>query len=582
MLTTNQKVTALGVLWAAVTLVFIFLLLMLDVSRHRERLQLESSVIYEYAYERALINEVLLRNFVALVENDLNDRSAIQHYASEMREHYPHISYFLLYERVDAEKVAELESKMISQGLEGFNIRLHGGDLSGAQVTGSEQSFFYPATFVEPKTVETRKLLGLDGYSIEANRMAMMKTSYYLDVFASKAYPMESGEMGYRLFHTIDPALYGDQEDGRQIASLVVKANTLLPPRPQVQDRLDIVLTDGLGNRLAYRRSYIEASWMSNQLFPLIEERRSIDRFGQTLELVVRKQVFFSEVSWLTSFMVGVFSLVAFLLTYQNYRRRKEAQLELEKLNDKLVYERDLLEERVQERTWELVKTNSDLRDQVKSNRSLTQKIISIQEEERRNLARELHDEMGQSLTAIRMDARLLKGATDEKTQAVEYQAVESIDNIAQRIYGVTYGLMRALRPAALDDLGLTDALSECVANAHLKSAGIDIQTEFHGSLNEMPERVNIGCYRLLQEALNNCVKHSGATAIQLSVTREESPDQLLISIKDNGCGFDPDNNGSGFGIIGMRERVYGLDGSFNITSAPGKGALIQASIPIV
>ncbi len=557
------------------------MLLMLDVSRHRETLQLEASVIYEYAYERALINEVLLRNFVALAENDLNDRDSIKNYASQMREHYPHISYFLLYQRVSAEKASELEAKMNADGLAGFRIRILESDFTEKQLSDSEQSFFYPAIFVEPKTVDTRKLLGVDGYSLATNRMAMMKTSYYLDVFASKAYPMQSGEMGYRLFHTINPALYTDQ-DGHQIASLVIKADTLLPPRSQVKDRLDVLLTDGLSNELSHRRSHLEASWISNQLLPLIEERRTIDRFGQTLELIVTKQVFFSEVGWLTSFLFGTFSIVAFLLTYQNYRRRQESQLELEELNEKLVSEKDLLEERVQERTWELVKTNSDLRDQVKTNRSLTQKIISIQEEERRNLARELHDEMGQSLTAIRMDAHLLKNSMDKESQSVEYQAVESIDHIAQRIYGVTYGLMRALRPAALDDLGLTDALNECVANAHLKSAGIGIQTEFQGPLNEMPERLNIGCYRLLQEALNNCAKHSGATSIQLRVTREMSPDQLLISIKDNGCGFEPDNNGSGFGIVGMRERVYGLDGNFSITTAPGNGTLIQASIPVL
>ncbi|MCW8886449.1 MAG: histidine kinase, partial [Motiliproteus sp.] len=368
---------------------------------------------------------------------------------------------------------------------------------------------------------------------------------------------------------------------GHLIASLVVKANTLLPPRPHVKDRLNIVLSDGAGNQLGIRHANQVASWMSKQLLPEIEDRKTIDRFGQSLEITITKQMFWSEVSWLTGFIVLAFSLAAFLLTYQNYSRRKDTQLEMEQLNDKLVYERDQLEQRVQERTWELVKANSDLRGQMKENRSLTQKIITIQEEERRNLARELHDEMGQSLTAIRTDAQLVKNTSAEDQQSVAFQAAESIDKIAQRIYGVTYGLMRALRPAALDDLGLADALNECVANSHLKTAGISFTHEFKGPLNELPERLNISCYRLLQEALNNCVKHSGATSVEIKVIRDMSPDRLLVFVRDDGCGFDLAADNEGFGIIGMRERVYGLGGSFNITSEPGQGTLVHASIPV-
>ncbi len=571
----KRKVLGFGAIWAAITLIFLLMLLMLDISRHRETLQLESSVIYEYAYERALINEVLLNNFVELVENDTADEQAIRRYARDMREHYPHIAYFLLYSRVSGDQVSSFEAARQADGYPEFQLRTQESGLK-------HQPFYYPVTFVEPMNEDTSPFLGLDGYSHPAKRVAILQASYYLDVFASEAYPLESGEMGYRLFHSVDPTVAGEDEEGHLIASLVIQADELLPPLPHIKGGLKLILEDGKGVVLVKRPATREPGWLSSRLLPVISDTRSISRFGQSLDVTVEKQLLWSEVNWPIGVVVLAFSVFAFVLTAQNYLRKKEAQAELENLNEKLVYERDLLEERVQERTWELVKANSELRKQVRDNRNLTQKVLSIQEEERRNIARELHDEMGQSLTAIRADAHILKGATGADPLSIEYQAATSIDGVAERIYSVTYGLMRSLRPAALDDLGLADALNECVANSHLDAVGIQLHQAMQGPLNEMSEDLNISCYRLLQEALNNCVKHSGCDTIWLTVRRDEQQDDLLyISVRDNGLGFDPLALNGGFGLIGMRERVYALGGNFQVTSAPGEGTHVEATIPV-
>ncbi len=588
----KKKLLALSFAWAAVTVFFLLLLLLLDISRHRESLQLESSVIYEYAYERALVNEVLLHNFVLLVANDPGDFPAIQRYAREMLDHYPHILRFEMYQRVASQQVPGFERHMQDVTQRSFHIRTY--DESNFETPARlQQPFYYPLILVEPMDATGGQQMGGDSYSRLENRVAINQAGYYLDVFASVPYRLPQGRIGYRLFHALNVPVEG-QEDAQYLVSLVIPVEELLPPLPHIQNGLNVTLFDPAGKELASRGGQKGLASISGVL-PVIIERRSIHRFGQSWDILVQKQLSWGEVNWPIVLIVLVFSLVAYLFTLQNYIRQQRAEGKQQQLNEKLRTERDLLEERVQERTWELVQTNSELRKHVKENRSLTQKILSIQEEERRNLARELHDEMGQALTAIRTDSHLLKQHLADAPKSIYYQAALSIDNIAQRIYGVTYGMMRALRPSALDDLGLSDALRECIANTHLDNSGVKLHLSLSGALNEMPEELNISCYRLVQEALNNCVKHADAKNLWLTVTRTDAePDtdgessndaesRLLITIADDGAGFSSEDRsrGKGFGLIGMRERVLALEGTFELNSEPGKGTRIEVSLPV-
>ena len=475
-----------------VTGFFLVLLLLLDISGHRESLQLESSIIYEYTYERALINEVILHNFVELVETDLQNLVAIRRYAKDMREHYPHILRFQMLQRLSLSALSQFEQKMRAQGLPEFKVHAAASAPNGLNST-DPNSVLYPIFFTEPFDAEGEQSLGLDGYSLEANRTALIQASYYLDVFASDPYPLPSGEVAYRLFHATDPGRSADDAGLSYVVALVIRANELLPPLPHLSSGLKVTLYDAMGNELLQRADTHGAEWESLFL-PTIADQRTINRFGQVLEVLVEKRLRWPEMNWPFALVVVLFSLFSYFFVQQSYLRKKDAERELIRLNEKLRLERDLLEDRVQERTWELVKTNSELRRQVKENRSLTQKVLSIQEEERRNIARELHDEMGQSLTAIRTDSHLLRQLTSKDPKSLLYQAASSIDQTAQRIYGVTYGLMRALRPSALDDLGLVDAIRGCIATFHLDSLGVQLHLNISGALNELPEELNISC----------------------------------------------------------------------------------------
>lgn len=561
---------------------FLVLLLLLDISGHRESLQLESSIVYEYTYERALVNEVILHNFVELVETNLHDMVAIRRYAKDMREHYPHILRFQLLRRLNNEQIPEFEQQMRAQGLPNFEVRAAVSS-DAAQQPQDPNNVRYPIFFTEPFDVEGKDSLGVDGYSVPSNQTALIQASYYLDVFASDPYLLESGDMAYRLFHATDPGRDQTSAGVSYVVALVIRAHELLPPLPHLSRGLRVTLYDGVGNQLMQRGGEQESGWTS-LLLPIIADQRTINRFGQVLDVLVEKRLRWSEMNWPFALVVILFSLFSYYFMQQSYLRKQEAEQELIRVNEKLRLDRDLLEDRVQERTWELVKANSELRRQVKENRSLTQKVLSIQEEERRNIARELHDEMGQSLTAIRTDSHLLRQLTSKDPKSLLYQAASSIDQTAQRIYGVTYGLMRALRPSALDDLGLVDAIRGCVATYHLESLGVTMHLSISGALNELPETLNISCYRLIQEALNNCVKYAKANNIWLTVERledEQGQDQLRISIEDDGVGFDWRSNNAGFGLIGMRERALAVGGEFKLRSAPGEGAHIDVMLPV-
>ncbi len=576
------KLKLISLLWAGVTLCVMALLLLLDINRQQQTLQLESRVVYEFAYRRARINEVILHAVVALVKTDDRDDAAITRYSREMRAHYPQLRSLLIYQRVDADQRVAHEQAMQDKGISGYKIYRQTAPVSELEGQSYVASQAYPIVFVEPLDLLGRQLLGEDGYSVAFAQKALMQSSDYPGVFASDPYPLEDGAMGYRLMHALAPA-YADTAKTRLIVALVMSLDDLLPPAAHIPQGLSVTLEDSQGAVLGGRvnqKSY--AGW----LLPALEARRSITWFGQALQLRVQKQLYWTDTSWPVGLIVLLFSGVAYLLSVQGFRRREQAASERLDLTRRFEQKRDQLEQRVMERTQALVSRNSELRQQVKENRQLTQKILEVQESERRNIARELHDEMGQSLTAIRTDARLLQRHTQGDAASLVHTAAVAIDSTAQRIYSATYALMRALRPSALDDLGLVDALHQCIDSLHLNAQGIELHLQLSGALNELPEQICIQCYRLIQEALNNCVKHAQADNLWLSVRLQADdsgePKRLLIRIEDDGIGFDPKAQSGGFGLLGMRERALSLEGRFEMSSKQGQGTWIQIELPIL
>ena len=213
---------------------------------------------------------------------------------------------------------------------------------------------------------------------------------------------------------------------------------------------------------------------------------------------------------------------------------------------------------------------------ELKHNRDLARLL----EDERRGIAQELHDELGQCVTAIRSIAESIGQRADDSTPHIR-DAANSIKDIAGRIYDGMHAIVRRLRPAELDTLGLRDAVRETVAAWAARHPGIDLKLNLAGNLEELGDAVDLTVYRLVSECLTNIARHADALQIVIELARDDD-DALRLSIRDDGHG---DVSGSvsagGFGLVGMRERVEALGGSFSIMGKPGRGTEVCAVIPL-
>lgn len=215
------------------------------------------------------------------------------------------------------------------------------------------------------------------------------------------------------------------------------------------------------------------------------------------------------------------------------------------------------------------------LQSSIRNNHRLTQQMIRLQEDERKSLARDLHDEIGQCLTAIHMDASAIQNA---KRVEDAKECAKAIEIIARQMMDMVRSMLQKLRPGVLEELGLTIALNEQIDLWRQRNPDISCLAQISDQLNEIDESVAVTVYRIVQECLTNIVRHAQAQHVSITVERET--ENLSIQIRDDGVGFSAQSAQAGFGLAGMRERVEGLGGVFTMTGNPGNGVQIDIQIP--
>jgi two-component system sensor histidine kinase UhpB len=216
-------------------------------------------------------------------------------------------------------------------------------------------------------------------------------------------------------------------------------------------------------------------------------------------------------------------------------------------------------------------------------NRELAQEQLRIQELERKHLARELHDQMGQYLNAMKLDAvSILESGGRDPVFATS--ASLAIIRTVDHVHGAVSDMIGRLRPIGLDELGLVAAIEHCIDQWRQRLPQIRFSLTVRGSFDDLGEPATLTLYRLVQEGLTNIYKHARAQQVEIALERRPSTqpgqDELRLSVADDGCGMQPvEHNTSRFGLSGMRERVEMTGGTFVLESAPNQGLRFEARL---
>lgn len=216
-------------------------------------------------------------------------------------------------------------------------------------------------------------------------------------------------------------------------------------------------------------------------------------------------------------------------------------------------------------------------------NRELAQENLRILDVEHKRLARELHDELGQAVNAIKLDAFSIQESAGHDPQMC-LQGAQAIVRATDHIHSAITDMIGRLRPVGLDELGLIAAVEHCIDQWRQRLPHTRFCLDASGALDGLPEPLNLTAYRLIQEGLTNIYKHADAKNVRIALERIHTPateaDELRLSVTDDGRGMRPTAGEARFGLRGMRERVEMIGGTFVLQSLPNQGLQFEARLP--
>ncbi|MGZ8223080.1 MAG: histidine kinase [Methylobacter sp.] len=247
-----------------------------------------------------------------------------------------------------------------------------------------------------------------------------------------------------------------------------------------------------------------------------------------------------------------------------------------QKLPDFSIQEYDSIAKAINHMTGELSASQQE-------NRALTQHTLAIQEDERQRLSQELHDELGQSLTAIKVMA-VTTGRSPTEARTDIKQATDSIISICDHLMTVVRSMMHQLHPLVLTELGLKATMEDLLNHWSMRNPELKLTITCPDEVDDLEQKISIQIFRVVQECLTNIVRHAQASQAAISLEIEHQTDtgpKLRLQVTDNGQGCAANRIKTGFGLLGMRERINSLGGNFTIQTQPQLGMTITATIPL-
>ncbi|MFH1216771.1 MAG: histidine kinase [Pseudomonadota bacterium] len=332
---------------------------------------------------------------------------------------------------------------------------------------------------------------------------------------------------------------------------------------------------------------------------PILREGKAIGVFEIYYDVTRKKEELNSLVRTLywTLFPIATILFCAVILSCRrankNIARRIEAEKELVQQREELKEKNDELTELItvcrerQQRLEATQKAHQEAQDQVQREMNKREKMridllrhmVRAQEEERARIARELHDETAQTLTAASLNFATLQNLLTASPEMADI--VGNLQVLCKQMHTDLYRMVHDLRPAQLDDLGLVPAL-RYLSDEGQKATGLKVKLSISGSQKKIEPFVETIIYRFVQEGLTNVTRYAETDQAFVTIIYEEN--QVTARVEDHGKGFDPDRpqlNGSGWGLVGISERAQSLKGTFRIESAPGKGTMLEIIVPL-
>ena len=521
-----------------------------------------------------LINDAALAGFGSLLASvGPNNLQQTREFTRHMRATYPHIYMFEALISIDPANKGQHEASMRKLGYEGYSVTRYGPkSISSNEIDGVPTHF--PIFYIDPYLESVKGIMGFDMMSVSSMRTALLASLASGKPAASKPYNLREGGRGYALIkvlnHLDSAASMGQRySQGSMAVVLIIQIDTMLEPLVSILPEASVQLLYGEKRQLAAEKIIPQVTSLPMVQTGALRAEHKLDHLGQPFTLSIQQP------AGLYAYDLQIMGLIflAMCIGYGAYYRMLIAEYSLKLQRNaalvELSHQHAHLEVMVAQRTKELQRKSDE-------NTSLAQQLIRVQEDQIHHIARELHDEFGQTLTAIKINAHILESAENIQDVAIYAQ---DITCQADALYETMRDMIQRLRPEALDMFGLKAAIEQCILAFHLDEQGIELDLNIGDSVNDVEEIYTIASYRIVQELVNNAVKHAKLT--KLTVNLDVSDRHMNITVKDNGIGFDPLENKVGFGLSGVDERARSLGGIVDITTVADEGVKIYVRIPL-
>ena len=564
------------------------------ISTQRNDFKQDANTAIYHIQEQILTNDVALAGFSSLFATlDPNDLQETRDFTQYMRAAYPHIYMFEAMFRVDVSQKLQHEEDMRALGYPDYKITPYGTEKKPINqpdqaLTGARAH--YPIVFIDPFFASLEGLMGFDMMSVSNMRETLLASIASGTPVASKPFNLREGGRGYALIKVqtlpdtkaimeqhynqdYQPPLMFSRTvksySGDVATLIIIRADTIVASVGDIVPAAKVQLIDGPEGQIA-------AEFNTPQIedLPVINIETLLFR-GDLDDLAQPFKVLLSQPAGLYSQHIKLITLLVLLMciAYGFYYRSLLSKYRLQLQRDagllELSQQHTKLEVMVAKRTAEL-QLQSD------ENTNLAQQLIRVQEDQIHHIARELHDEFGQTLTAIKINAHILEQA--QTTELVGTYA-QDITSQADALYATMRDMIQRLRPEALDEFGLKAAVEQCMIAFHLDEQNIDLALTIDDSVNDLEEIYSIASYRIVQELVNNAVKHAQLSWLKVHLTITDQ--HMHITVEDNGVGFDSIQKKLGFGLSGVDERARSLGGVVDINTAIGKGVRVCVSMPL-